>query len=135
MKATKKAKRAKKMKKAPLQKVPLCKVLNSDWVECKSYYDKVNKTFDICDDILDLEDRLDKGEVIIFPTEDYLYPYNEAMRDYLNDNEIEVPSKRKAIGYLAENGDQYDFYSYRGEEVKKRLLTWWESRKIPIEII
>lgn len=135
MKATKKAKRAKKMKKAPLQKVPLCKVLNSDWVECKSYYDKVNKTFDICDDILDLEDRLDKGEVIIFPTEDYLYPYNEAMRDYLNDNEIEVPSKRKAIGHLAENGDQYDFYSYRGEEVKKRLLTWLESRKIPIEII
>lgn len=122
-------------KKQSCKKKSLDEILNSDRGECKSYYDKVNKTVDMCDDIIDLEDRLDEGEVIIFPTKDDLYPYNKAMRDYLNDNEIEIPSGRKAIGYLAENGDQYDFYSYRDEEVKKRLLTWLESQKIPIEII
>lgn len=122
-------------KKQSCKKMSLYEILNSDGVECKSYYDKVNKNVDVCDDVTDLEDQLDKEEVIIFPTKDDLYPYNKAMRDYLNDNEIEVPSGRKPIEYLAENGDQYDFYSYRDEEVKKRLLTWLEGRKIPIEII
>ena len=84
---------------------------------------------------MDLEERLEKKEVIIFPSEDELYPYNQAMKDYLNSRELVVPKEIKAMKYVAENGAKNDFYYARDEETKKRLLTWLERYQIPIKVI
>ncbi len=113
----------------------LHEVLNEERVECRYYYDKINESVELCDDITDIEDRLENEEVILFPTRDELYPYGKAMRDYLDTCGIHVPSGKKPIGHLVELGCKYDFYERRDEEAKKRLLTWLEERKIPIEII
>ena len=118
-----------------LNQLSFYEILNNDQVECKLYYDKVTNTIEVCDDVMDLQDRVDKEEIIIFPSEDGLYPYGEAMRDYLLENDIIVPHKKTAGRYLSELGCKQDFYDTRDEETKKRLLTWLERYQIPIKVI
>lgn len=83
----------------------------------------------------ELEKREEKGEIVIFPWKEELYPYGKAMRDFLQENDIIVPRGTSAIGYLKSQGENFDFYEYRNQELKAKLLKWLEEKKLPIEII
>ena len=109
----------------------LHEILNEEQVECRCYYDKINENVEVCDDITDIEDRLENEEVILFPTMDELYPYGEAMRDYLDAYGIDVPRGRgkKAIRHLVELGYDHDFYERRDEEAKKDCSHGWKNEK------
>lgn len=137
-------------KKKEPQEFDFFEILVDARCDCGLYYDRIHGTVEVCDmyDIYDIDDedcedcekaeireRLYKGEVIVFPTTEDLYPYSQALGDYLYEHGIEIPYGKRAIGYLAEKRMQYDFYEYRNEVMKKELLTWVENQKIPIKII
>lgn len=122
------------MSTTKLQK-KLDEILNSERHEFRVYYDREKNETEVCYWIEEIEDRLKKQAVIIFPTNDELYPYGVAMGHFLSANGIIIPRGYSAIGYLAECGMKHEFYNYRKQEIKRRLLNWLESENIPIEII
>ena len=110
-------------------------VINDERSEFTWFYDIDKGEIDSCLNSCEPEKREEKGEIVIFPWKEELYPYGKAMRDFLQENDIIVPRGTSAIGYLKSQGENFDFYEYRNQELKAKLLKWLEEKKLPIEII
>lgn len=116
-------------------KKTLHEVLNHEKSECRVYFNRTNSEIEVCDDFFSLRNRVSDDNIVFFPTDEKLYPYCEAIGDFLNEHNMDVPRGRKAGTYLRENGFIYDFYAFREEEIKSRLLVWLNENDIQLEII
>lgn len=116
-------------------KKTLHEVLNCEKSECRVYFNRTNSEIEICDDFFSLRNYVLDSDIVFFPTDEKLYPYCEAMGDFLDEHEIEVPRGEKAESCLRKNGLIYDFYAFREEEIKSRLLDWLNENDIQLEII
>lgn len=109
-------------------------VLNFENVECRVYFDRINRSVELCDDIYNAEDLKRNASIVFFPTAEVLYPYSEALRDYLNNAGLFIPKGYSPKGYLAEIGCIYDFYDFRKTEMKNRFSAWLKSKSIPMQV-
>ena len=59
-----------------------------------------------------------------------LYPYNLAMRDFIDEWNLIIPFRMKAGRYLRENGYIQEFYIFRNEKAVEKLSEWLDSYQI-----
>lgn len=116
-------------------KVKFYEVLNYEKSECRVYFNRTNSEIEICDDFFSLRNHVFDSDIVFFPTDEKLYPYCKAMCDFLDEYEIDVPRGEKAGSYLRKNGLIYEFYAFREEEIRSRLLDWLNENNIQLEII
>ena len=64
------------------------------------------------------------------PDIEELYPYNNAMEDFIDEWELIIPFKIKAGRYLKENGYIQEFYTFRNEKAVEKLSEWLDSHQI-----
>lgn len=102
------------------------------FVEGVLFYDKVKNEICFEEDLSSVEHP---NDIKIIPTEEELYDYGKAMRDYLDLHELTVPNKMTASSYLYEKGMLHDFYNYRDSVLKSGLSKWLEKNHIPVKIV
>lgn len=107
-------------------------MLNKPMIEDISFLDMQAQCFDSTEDGEALEKMIAEGKAIVLPYEEQLYPYGEAMGDYLDDREILIPDGMKATAYLAQHGWLDDFYEFRAEGLEKRFVAWSEKQGVQI---
>lgn len=110
-------------------------LVNYQMSESRAYFDRTQNEVEICEDISFAEDQTLNDNIVFFPTDEELYPYHEAMFDFLNEYGINIPQGERAKPYLRENGLLFNFYIYRESEMKCRLLMWLNENDIQLEII
>lgn len=71
-----------------------------------------------------------KGNALVFPYEEELYVYNKVMGDYLNENDINIPSGKRTKEYLYETGRIYDFYGYLNKLIIAEFDKWCHSNNV-----
>lgn len=113
----------------------LHEVLNLEKSECRVFFNRTNSEIEICDDFFSLRNHVSDDNIVFFPTDEELYPFCKAMSDFLDEHKIDVPRGERAGSYLRKNGLIYDFYAFREEEMKSRLLIWLNENDIQLEII
>lgn len=95
-----------------------------------AYYDPETKEVEQADS-LTVDSLQEEKQIIVFPGSEVLYPYGEAMHDYLISEGIDVPEGRYAKSYVYEQqGGLYGFYDFRREERLRRMNIWLKEHKL-----
>ena len=74
-------------------------------------------------------------ELIPTPYVDFLYSQNQALGDYIWENDLVIPKGMSARGYLRRTGQLYDFYEYHNTILDEKMLDWCKENQIIIEFV
>ncbi len=113
----------------------LDEIINRQRGEYYACFNRTNNEVEVFEASFSQKNLALKEDIIFFPTDEELYPYKEAVGDFLAENDIEVPRRRKVRPYLRECGYLYDFDEFRDREVKRRLLIWMDENDIQLETV
>ena len=118
-----------------ITRIPVWEIASMDESEgVKVFYDFRNNTLIPMmtweDGWKAIRELREAGKVIRIPTYEELYPYGQAMYDYLCDNRLNVPYGMSAKHYVHEKGRIHDFYAYRAETQTLELNKWLKEHNI-----
>ena len=107
-------------------------LVNESRVEIKMYIDLEHKCIDTSEDEKWLEEQINNGKVLLLPHKEELYPYKDAIKDFLCKFDLLVPDDMRVKEYLSEKGLMQTFYDFYEREIVEKLLEWCEKNQIEL---
>lgn len=115
-----------------IKKEDVQNMLNNVDIETVTYLDTERECLDVTEDEAWLQKQAKEGRAVILPYVEHLYPYNQAMGEYLIDREIEIPDGMRVKAYLAQEGRLEDWYEFREKGLEKKFEEWCKKYNIKI---
>lgn len=105
-------------------------LLNMRRMEVKTFINVEEGKADVSGDEEWIQRQVESGKAILFPVFEELYPYSEALTEFIDKYELDIPDYITIKKFLIEKGWMQLFYEFQGQELEKKFRKWCRRNSI-----